>query len=338
VAELAIGIGMSHGPMVMCDAPTWLRMGELDRVSTLLIDTTGKPVTFEELARANGERYAEQARLERLEAQSGQVRRSLERLKDEFVHAAPDVVVVVGDDQLELFDQDNMPALAVYLGEELVSATRTRRGRYGDRIPGGLEDVNRGYGMDRHHRWPGHAPFARHLISWLLERHFDVSAVNGITDPERGGIGHAFGVVETQLIGARRLPLVPVFVNTYWPPNQLPPARCYELGLALRQAIEAFPEGVRVALVASGGLSHFVTDEELDRRTLEALRAGDALALCRLPAHLLNSGNSEVRNWIVVAAACQDLSLVWDDYIPVYRTPAGTGCGLAFARWAALAA
>jgi catalytic LigB subunit of aromatic ring-opening dioxygenase len=335
VAELAVGIGMSHGPMVMCEAPTWLRMGELDRHSTLLIDTGGRPVTFEELARVNGERYAEQARLERLERQHAQVQQSLARIKDDFRQAAPDVVVVVGDDQLELFDHDNMPALAVYFGEEVVSATRTRRGRYGDRIPGGLEDVNRGYGMDRHHRWPGHQPFALHLISTLLERHFDVSAVSGVPDPERGGIGHAFGVVETQLMDERKLPLVPVLVNTYWPPNQLAPARCYELGLALREAIEAYPEGLRVALVASGGLSHFVTDEELDRRTLDALRAGDAQALCRLPAHLLNSGNSEVRNWIVVAAACQDLALGWDEYIPVYRTAAGTGCGLAFARWAA---
>ena len=126
-----------------------------------------------------------------------------------------------------------------------------------------------------------------------------------------------------------------MFVNTYRPPNQLPPARCYELGLALRDAIEAYSEGLRVALVASGGLSHFFNDEALDHQTLEALRAGDAQALCELPPHLLNSGNSEVRNWIVVAAACQEMQLAWDDYIPVYRTAAGTGCGLTFARWAA---
>jgi hypothetical protein len=335
VGELAIGIGMSHGPMVMCEAATWLRIAELDHRSTLLIDTNGKPVTFEELAQANGERYATQAALEELERQSALVKRSLTRLRREFAQAAPDVVVVVGDDQLELFDQDTMPALAVYYGEELVSCTRTRRGRYGAQIRGGLEDVNQGYGMDRHHRWPGHQAFALHLISSLVERHFDVTAVRSIEDPERGGIGHAFGVVETQLIGDGAVPLVPLLVNTYWRPNQLPPARCYELGLALREAIDAYPDEVRVGLIASGGLSHFVTDEELDRRTLEALRAGDAQALCGLPPHLLNSGNSEVRNWIVVAAACREMRLAWDDYIPVYRTPAGTGCGLAFARWAA---
>jgi hypothetical protein len=204
----------------------------------------------------------------------------------------------------------------VFYGAELVSCTRTRRGRYGARIQGGLEDVNQGYGMERQRRWPGHEPLARHLLATLIECHFDVSAVSGVTDPERGEIGHAFGVVETQLMPAPALPLVPVFVNTYWPPNQLAPARCYEVGRALREAIDSYPENLRVALVASGGLSHFVTDEELDRRTLEALRAGEGEALCGLPAHRPNSGNSEVRNWIVVAGACRGVRLAWDDYIP----------------------
>lgn len=334
MAQLSIGIGMSHGPLVVCEAPTWLAIGQLDRDSTLLVDKTGRPVTFQELEQANGDRYARQATLEELERQCRQVKGSLARLKEEFAEAAPDVVVVVGDDQFELFGHENMPALAVYYGPELISCTRTRRGRYGAKV-GGLDDVHRGYGMDAQRRWPGHQPLGMHLVSSLIDQHFDVSAVKEIADPERGGIGHAFGVVEMQLMDEPKLPLVPVFVNTYWPPNQLPPARCYELGIALRAAIDSFPEDARVAVVASGGLSHFVTDEELDRRTLDALRRGDREALCRLPVHLLNSGNSEVRNWIVVAAACRDMELAWDDYIPVYRTAAGTGCGLSFARWAA---
>ena len=329
MAELTIGIGMSHGPMVVSEASTRLQIGELDHDSTLLIDTAGTPVTFQELEQANGRRYAERATLERLESQRRQVLHSLARLKREIADAAPDVIVVI-----ELFDHDNMPALALYYGDELISCTRGRRGRYGARV-GGLTDVHRGYGMDEHRRWPGHGPLASHLVASLIGRHFDVSAAKGITDPERGGIGHAFGIVEMHLLDEPTVPLVPVFVNTYWPPNQLPLARCWELGIALREAIDSYPEDLRVALIASGGLSHFVTDEELDRQTLEALRAGDARALCDLPPHLLNSGNSEVRNWIVVAAACRDLTLAWDDYIPVYRTAAGTGCGLAFARWAA---
>ncbi|HLH66077.1 MAG TPA: hypothetical protein VKV27_10265 [Solirubrobacteraceae bacterium] len=299
----------------------------------MLRDTrTGEPITFAQLQEAAGNRYAEQARLEHLRRQHEQVLAALARLKRELAEAKVDAVVVVGDDQFELFEYDNMPALAVFYGSELVTCTRGRRGRYGARV-GGLADVHRGYGMDRHHRWPGEERLGLALIEGLIARGFDVSAAREISDPERAGIGHAFGVVAVQLMDEPKLPLVPVFINTYWPPNQLPPGRCYELGLALREAIDAYPQPLRIALVASGGLSHFVTDEELDRRTLTALRAGDREALCGLPAHLLNSGNSEVRNWITVAAACRDMQIEWHEYIPVYRTAAGTGCGLAFARW-----
>ncbi|HVN28723.1 MAG TPA: hypothetical protein VMT64_09575, partial [Candidatus Binataceae bacterium] len=97
--------------------------------------------------------------------------------------------------------------------------------------------------------------------------------------------------------------------------------------------IDASTLNRRIAVVASGGLSHFVTNEPLDHRIIEALKTGDATDLCRLPAKLLKSGSSEIRNWIAVAGIIGDAKAKWIEYVPVYRTPAGTGIGLAFARW-----
>ena len=134
-------------------------------------------------------------------------------------------------------------------------------------------------------------------------------------------------------MGERHIPMVPIFVNTYFPPNQPAPSRCYDLGLALHRAIESSPADLRVGVVASGGLSHFVTDERLDRQVFAALRAGSEEELRAIPRNLLNAGSSEIRNWIAVAAASRHLKLAWDEYIPVYRTRAGTGCGLGFACW-----
>ena len=76
-----------------------------------------------------------------------------------------------------------------------------------------------------------------------------------------------------------------------------------------------------------------LVDEALDRVVLTALEARDAEALARLPREQLNSGNSEIRNWIVVAAAASDLDLTWVSYTPAYRSAALTGTGLGFARW-----
>ncbi len=329
-----MGVAMSHGPMVVSEVPTWFKIAEMDRESTLLLDTTGKSVTFQELEEATGNRYAEYATEERFLRQREQVKGALARLKKEVAEGRIDLFVVIGDDQHELFDDDNMPALAVYYGAELEATPAGRRGRYGAKV-GGLDDVHAGYGLDKRNRWPGHEPFARHMIASLLERHFDVAAVKEPLEP--AGVGHSYGVVECQLMEKPGItPLVPLVVNTYWPPNQLPPERCWELGLALRGIIDSYPDDLRVAVVASGGLSHFVTDEDLDAKTLEPLRAGNPRGLLDLPVHLLNSGNSEIRNWIVLAACCEDLSLAWDEYIPVYRTACGTGCGMAFARWGTL--
>ncbi len=69
------------------------------------------------------------------------------------------------------------------------------------------------------------------------------------------------------------------------------------------------------------------------RPLFASLREGSEEQLRAIPAKLLKAGSSEIRNWITVAAACKDLKLVWDEYIPVYRTLAGTGCGLGFACW-----
>ena len=129
------------------------------------------------------------------------------------------------------------------------------------------------------------------------------------------------------------VPIVPICINTYYPPNQPTPRRCYRLGRAIRAAVESYPQDARIGIIGSGGLSHFVVDEELDRGLLDLLRKKDAAAIEALPREKLNSGSSEIRNWICVAGAVEHLSLEWWHYEPGYRTPAGTGTGLGFALW-----
>jgi len=92
---------------------------------------------------------------------------------------------------------------------------------------------------------------------------------------------------------------------------------------------------LRVGIFASGGLSHFIVDEELDLAVLQAIRAGDIGSLAQLDPKRLQAGSSEIRGWICAAAASAAAGLTskWMDYIPAYRTPALTGIGLGFARW-----
>ena len=89
---------------------------------------------------------------------------------------------------------------------------------------------------------------------------------------------------------------MPIMVNTYYPPNQVTPQRCYELGQAVRAAVQEWEGDAKVAIIASGGLSHFVIDEDLDHHVLKAMQNRDAEALFSIPKGKLNSGNSEIRN------------------------------------------
>lgn len=343
MAQLVLGIGMSHSTMVTLDDSLWGEWAAQDATFAILFDTEGQAVTYAQLAERAGDRYAQQATPQHWKEQYTAVRQAVARLAAEVASARLDVLVVVGDDQLELFSFVNMPALAIFYGDRIVSGLWTSRfvtyQRQGQPASAPLSQrlqraVVEGYAMDVHREFASAPNFARELLASLIDQGFDVAGLGEIPSvDESAGLGHAYGAIVTQIMGEQPIPMVPVLVNTYFPPNQPTPSRCYDLGLALHRAIETGPADLRVGIVASGGLSHFVTDERLDRHLLAALRAGSEEQLRAIPRKLLNAGSSEIRNWIAVAAASKHLKLAWDEYIPVYRTPAGTGCGLGFACW-----
>jgi hypothetical protein len=166
----------------------------------------------------------------------------------------------------------------------------------------------------------------------------DLGVANAVPDPDKAGFGHAFGFPAERLFGGKEIPMVPVMLNTYYPPNVLSPARCHDIGRKLRAAIEASPEDLRVAVLASGGLSHFVVEDEIDRQLLEGLADPEGAALRALPREALLEGSSEILNWILTAGAVSHLPLAWSAYEPIRRTPAGTGIGCGFAIWQGSAA
>ena len=91
----------------------------------------------------------------------------------------------------------------------------------------------------------------------------------------------------------------------------------------------------RVAVMASGGLTHFVIDEELDRKILAAMQEGDEAALDAIPESYFKVGTAEIKNWYPVIAAMNETGLRHHlvDYVPCYRSEAGTGNAMAFVYW-----
>ena len=329
MAKIVLGLGASHSPLMALEGKRWSERARDDMRNQRLNMSDGRYISYDQLAAENGAPWSDvatEAKFSKLEAGS---QGTLDRLAAALARAEPDVVVIVGDDQAELFGPANMPALSVFHGAEIVMHPL----KVTDSTPAWRRTVAAGYAMDAAHMFPGHPDLAGAIISDLIEREFDVSAASRVADPANAGFGHAYGFIVARLFGARRIPVVPVLLNTYYPPNVLTPKRCLDLGRALRDIIEGYPEPLRVAVAASGGLSHFVVDEALDLGIVAALRDGDHGALAKLRIQALNSGSSEIRNWIVAAGMVEGLRNEWIEYLPIRRTPAGTGIGVAFSLW-----
>jgi hypothetical protein len=148
-------------------------------------------------------------------------------------------------------------------------------------------------------------------------------------------IQHAFGFVFRRIMRDDVPPTVPVYVNTHYAPDRPSPQRCVQFGAALANAIASWKSDKRVALIASGGLTHYVIDETFDRGVLEAMKSADIAALEAIDERLLEAGTAELQNWLPVVSAMATLGkhMTLIDYVPCYRSQAGTGTAMAFVTW-----
>jgi len=326
MAEIVLGLGSSHGPMLGSPVDDFLKHADRDINSKAHLDGAGVPITYQALLEQADPAIADELTPDAVGSKFRACQTGIARLAGHLAAVNPDVVVIIGDDQHEQFLTDNQPAILIYSGETIengVSPLPATAPEYWKRARSQYHQA------EAPRDYPVAAAFARHLTVSLVDAGFDISHSEKL--PRPSGEGHAYGFVHHRLMNGHAIPIVPVMLNTYFPPNQPTPARCFALGEALADAVRAWPEDITVAFVASGGLSHFTVDPDFDRHVMDAFLSRDGEALRGIPRVRLNSGNSEIRNWIVVAGACAGLSPVWHDYIPCYRTPAGTGSGMGFA-------
>lgn len=327
MARLVAAFGTSHSPALNSPAGDMPGHARRDEMYQGHLDREGRKVSYEELLRLapGGIDISMEKQRERVAS----CERHIDRLARAIAEAKLDALVIVGDDQREQYLEDNQPAFLVYCGATIENAPMA--------LPENAPEYWKRARSQYHEpaaprEYPVASQLAVHLVRHFVDNDFDVACAKALSRPR--GEGHAFGFVHRRLLAASTaLPIVPLVVNTYYPPNQPRPARCYALGKALRTAIEDFSENLRVGVIASGGLSHFTVDEELDRCVLSYCKTSDAHGFMAIPVDKLNSGSSEIRNWIVTAGAAESLRTKWQEYVPLYRTPAGTGCGMAFAEW-----
>ena len=211
--------------------------------------------------------------------QLDQAAAAIEELGKALDESKPDVILMFGADHVETFSVTCVPSFAIVAGSRAIAKF-----------------------AGREHNLPIHREMAEDILNKLVVDHnFDMAY------SEDAELGHAFSIPFEFLIGKRNIPVVPFFTNVYVPP--LPtPRRCEALGRAIAEIVKGRKE--RVAIVASGGMSHFpgttkYTSPEFD--------------FDRWLISQMEVGNTEMLNWAVMfgAIGAQEGELI--DYLPTWH-------------------
>ena len=191
----------------------------------------------------------------------------------------PDALIVLGIDHVETFFPGSVPAFAIVTGETATA-----------------EFAGHEYNI------PIHQELARGLLDGLIEQGIDIAYTHDAL------LGHAFTAPFEFIHAGRPIPVIPMFVNVYLPP--LPPTRrCLEVGKAIAKIIEGRPE--RVAILASGGMSHypgtskyFYPEYDFDHWVIQELEEGRTESLLDLTGVQLDeTGDTELLTWMVALGA-----------------------------------
>ena len=203
----------------------------------------------------------------------------------------PDALVVIYNDHISSFFLDHYSAFSLGVGERFEVADEG----------GGVRGIP---GID------GHPALVAHIGQSVMADNFDLSFFQG--KPLDHGCFSPLSVLLPHDDKGWPVPIIPLQVGVLQFP--MPTARrCFELGKALRRAIESYPEDLRVAIVATGGLSHQVHGERCgfnnvpwDHQFLEMIEKDPERLADLTQAELAELGGvegAEVIMWLVMRGA-----------------------------------
>lgn len=232
----------------------------------------------------------------------------------------PDVLVVFDTDHFAFWFYDKLPTFSVGITSQTSG-------------PG----TDQWDGLTQYDNVPVDEGLARHIHGSGIENGFDLASSQEFT------IDHSITVPMHFLNPKMQRPIVPVWVNGIAPPLPLA-KRCYALGAMVREAVKAWPEHVRVGIVASGAISGDIGGPRAldhspgaagDRSWVELVERritkGEITELLNeaTPERLSKAGNvtGEVLNWISLLGAVGERTPIF------YETQPGRGNAYAAWRW-----
>lgn len=212
-------------------------------------------------------------------------------LRTELEALRPDVLVMFDTDHLNTFFFDNLPVFAIGVTESFTGACDEVRATPPYTVTS-LPDL------------------AGHMRKVCIDAGFDLAMT------QKFAVDHSVIVPLHFITPAMHIPVIPIFVGGHVPP--LPAARrCYELGRAVRKAVESWPQPLRVVTIGNGSISlevwgprlkigfgDGVPDPDWVTRVCGLLEKGEDETLIAeaTPAKFDAAGNvaGELLNWIAM--------------------------------------
>lgn len=336
MAEIVLGVWTTHGPQLSTTPEQWMLRVPGDRARKHWYK--GKQHSFDELvAMRRDEMLGERSSLEARTRHYEQCQAAIAALAAVWDDVDPDVCVIFGNDQRELMLPSCQPAYTVYCGDTFWNGPLAEE--RAATLPVGIVEAEWANRPEERIEYPGLPDLAKRLLESGIETGWDFAASSEWpehpTPHHHVGTPHAFAYILRRVMNDRAIPTMPIITNTFFPPNQPRPWRCFELGQLMHRVISEWDRDVRVAVVGSGGMSHFVINEEFDQALIRALSTRDAHWLRQIDPLLMKDGTSELLNWVSAAGCLFETSLDGDliDYVPCYRSEAGSGTAQGFFAW-----
>ena len=207
----------------------------------------------------------------------------------------PDVIFLVFNDHATAFDLDMIPTFAIGTAAEYTPA-------------------DEGYGARPVPKVIGHPELASHIAQSVIQQDFDLTIVNKMD------VDHGLTVPLSLMYGQPKAwpaPVIPFAVNVVQYP--VPSGqRCYNLGQAIRKAIESYDEDLNVHIWGTGGMSHQLQgpragliNKEFDNAFLDKL-ISDPAAAAAIPHidYVRDAGSEgiELVMWLIARGAMDDVA------------------------------
>ena len=207
-----------------------------------------------------------------------------------IANAHPDVVILVYNDHATAFSLEVIPTFAIGCAAQ-------------------FRPADEGWGPRRVPVVEGHPELAGHIAQSVIQSDFDLTIVNKMD------VDHGLTVPLSLMFGqptAWPCRVVPIAVNVvqYPPPSG---NRCYQLGKAIRKAVQSFDEDLNVQIWGTGGMSHQLQgpragliNKEFDQSFLDRLVTDpDGLATVPHIDYIREAGSEgiELVMWLVMRGA-----------------------------------